>query len=312
MFRRAVLSFSLPAVICSLLFSASGRAQFPELPNRCTPTPDQTSPRADGNDAPHQKVIIERITFDVPVHLDNAAVAQVIARANQNEWTTDNPVWGAEFAEVGLRGAWQDQGYFRVNITAQPHSLGGNANEERFVVNAHVDEGLQYHLGDVQFSTTSNSVPPFSEGELRAAVPLGEGELFDVEKIRKAIGNLTRLYTTLGYIDFTVTPQVTADDKLQRISLTMLLDGQKQFRVRNVVILGLEPKLEARLTAIVTPGEIFNPQRVDDLLKTFIDENQAVLPPDVSHTNIQQVRRDTKAGIADVTFDFRSCPSNLQ
>jgi outer membrane protein assembly factor BamA len=167
-------------------------------------------------------------------------------------------------------------------------------------VNAYVDEGLQYHLGDVRFSTTNDSVAAFPEGELRAAVPLGEGELFNVEKIRKAIENLTKLYNYQGYIDFTVTPQVETDDKLQRILLLMVLDPQKQFRVRNLAILGLEPNLEASLSPIVQPGEIFNYQRVDDLLKTFIDENQAALPPDVTaEPFLATGRREWWAGAVD-------------
>jgi hypothetical protein len=127
MLRRAVLSFGLLAVICSLLFSAPSRGQSPEVPNRCTQPPDQTSLRTDGNDAPHRKVVIERIIFDGPIHLDNSAVAQIVAKANQNEWfTTDNSGWVEELAEIGLRGTWQDQGYFRVKVTVQAHSLGAD------------------------------------------------------------------------------------------------------------------------------------------------------------------------------------------
>jgi hypothetical protein len=43
-----------------------------------------------------------------------------------------------------LRGAWQNLGYFRVKVSAEARSLGSDSNEERFLVTAHVDEGLQY------------------------------------------------------------------------------------------------------------------------------------------------------------------------
>jgi len=102
-----------------------------------------------------------------------------------------------------------------------------------------------------------------------------------------------------------------SDDKLQRISSLMPLDPQRQFNVSNVAILGHEPNLEARVRTIVTPGAIFDAQPVYDLLKTFIDENQAVLPPDAS-TNLLTARRDVKTGIVDLTVDFRPCQANLQ
>lgn len=103
--RRAVLSFGLLAVIFSLLFSAPSCGQSPEVPNRCTQPPDQTSPRTDGDNVPHRKVVIERIIFDGPIHLDNSAVAQIVATANRNEWfTTDNAGWVEELAENWFEG----------------------------------------------------------------------------------------------------------------------------------------------------------------------------------------------------------------
>jgi hypothetical protein len=134
MFRPAHFSFALMAVICSLPFSAPICAQSPQVPNRCTPpTVDEASPSPGGTDSYRRKVIIHRISFDGPIHLEDSTLAQIIAKANQNEWlTTDNPLWVDELAEDGLTLAWQDQGYFRVKVTAQPHSLGGDANEERF------------------------------------------------------------------------------------------------------------------------------------------------------------------------------------
>jgi outer membrane protein assembly factor BamA len=55
---------------------------------------------------------------------------------------------------------------------------------------------------------------------------LREGELFNVERIRSGIDNLTKLYSSEGYIDFTVSPQLESAEKLRRISLLMSLDEQ--------------------------------------------------------------------------------------
>jgi hypothetical protein len=111
------------------------------------------------------------------------------------------------------------------------------------------------------------------------------------------------LYVSHGYIDFTAVPETEVNDKLQRISLVMQLDAEKQFHVGSFEILGLDPSLEARLRSIIRPGEIYNPQPAYDFLKG----NQSLLPPDVSSDDLES-RRNGATGIVDLVFDVRPCP----
>jgi len=307
MARRATLPVGLLAVICSLIYSAPGGAQSPPAPKRCSVAADADDNAPHGKrisaaevDAPHRKVIIERIQFDGPIHLADTDIAQVIAETNQHDLDADGSGWVEELAEIGLRGAWQDHGYFRVKVTAEAQSLGGDSSEEHFLVKAHIDEGLQYHLGDLRFANAwSGDVMSFSESELRNAFPLREGELFNVALIRKGIEELTKLYNSQGYIDFTAVPDTDVDDQLQRISLAMGLDQQKQFRIRTVDAVGLKPGLEAILKSKLKPGEIFNPEVIED----FFEENKSILPADTSRDNFQ-VRRDVRVGTVDLFFNF--------
>ena len=112
---------------------------------------------------------------------------------------------------------------------------------------------------------------------------------------------LTNLYGSHGFIDFTAIPVTEIDYNLQRISLLVRLDEQKQFRVGSVEIRGLDPSLETRLRSIVVPGEIFDPQTIE----TFFKENRPVLPP--RGLDNFQIRRNVRAGIVDLTFDPRLC-----
>ena len=118
--------------------------------------------------------------------------------------------WVAAFTNVALRGAWQDRGYFRVEFTSEARSLGGNSSEERFQIDAHVSEGLQYHLGDIRF-VDGTAIP---DAELQRVIPLRGGELFNVGLVRKGIEALTKLYGSHGYIDFTAVPDTEIDDNL--------------------------------------------------------------------------------------------------
>ncbi len=200
-----------------------------------------------------------------------------------------------------MRDAWQNRGYFKVYLTAEARSLGGNSTEERFLVTAHVEEGLQYHLRDIRFRGDS-TIP---ETELRAAIPIRNGDIFNVGLVRKGIGALTKLYNSHGYADFTTVPDTEIDDDLRPwISLMFVLDPEQQFRVGKVEIVGLAPKLEARLRGIARPGEIYNPEVIEDFLK----ENRQVLPSGLSLTDDMHVFRNVKAGIVDLALDFRTCP----
>ena len=311
---RRALQFGPLAVIYGLLLVMPCHAQFPLVPKRCSPPSTLLSLSAGDNldhsgkrpDAtPGRRVIIERINFDGPIHLPDSVVTQIVADANQGDgWHAGNLDWLHALTEVGLKNAWQNLGYFRVKVAAEASSLGVDSSTERFLVTAHVDEGLQYHLGELQFvSTAPGDMQPFPESQLRDAFPLHEGDLFNLDPIRKGIEALTKLYSSQGYIDFTATPEMKVDDKLQRISLVMYLDEQKQFRVGSTEILGLDHGVEARLRLIIRVGEVFNPQPAYDFLK----ENQSLLPPGVSLDDLQ-ARRNTKTGIVDVAFDARPCP----
>jgi outer membrane protein assembly factor BamA len=313
MARRATLPLGLLAVICSHVYAAPGGPQSPHTPKRCSVMAASEENASHGKvisvaevDAPHRKVIIERIQFDGPIHLADTDIAQIIAEANQHDLNADGSGWLEELTEVGLRGTWQDRGYFHVVVTAEAHSLGGDSNAERFLVTAHVNEGLQYHLGDLRFvsDTVALGDTPVPEAELRGVFPLHGGELFSVSMLREGLQILTKLFGSYGFVDFVAVPDITLDDSLQRISLVIRLQQSRQFRVGRVEILGLDPVLEARLRLIVKSGEIYNSEAIYD----FYQKNGSVIPFDLSFENSAEILRNVKAGIVDLTFDFRACP----
>ncbi len=106
-------------------------------------------------------------------------------------------------------------------------------------------------------------------------------------------------------MDFTVGADTQLDDDLRPgISLVLNLDLQKQYRIGNVDIAGLDPKLEARLRAIVRPGEIYLPYAVAD----FFEQNKSKLPSGLNPWKAMHVHFNGKDGIIDLVFEFRICP----
>jgi outer membrane translocation and assembly module TamA len=194
----------------------------------------------------------------------------------------------------------QDNGFFRAQVTVEKIVLSSDANQDHVSLAIHISEGKQYRLGDIQF----NGAHVFPPWQLRNQIPLGDGAVFDLSKLRKGVENLDKTYSPLGYINFTASPNVEIDDAHQRISVTFDLDEDRKFTVGRVQVLGLatdapEKELKIRLKT----GDPFNPELVDE----FYSDNKSILPPNASKENTQ-ISQNLLYNIVDVVFDFRPCP----
>lgn len=251
----------------------------------------------------HPKAMIDDVSFDGPIHLSQSVTNEIIAGFNEGDADATREDWVAGFVEVGIRSAWQDRGYFRVTVgQVETQPLGVYSDEQHFRVVIPLNEGLQYHLGDLSFVDAH----AFSPSELRDLIPLREGEIFDISKIRAGIEALNKKYAASGFIDFTAVPETEIDDKLQRISLTLRLDEQKQYRIRDVTVAGLDSALEMVLRSEFAQGEVFNPQRIDE----FVKQHRPLLPAKLNREDYLKAKRDTRLGIVDLSFDFRKLDSH--
>jgi len=179
MARRVLLTIGLLAVTNSFLFCAqSGSNSFgsPRLSFTCLyngklqTNTDEIVQHSDRQGDAYRKVIVDRIEFDRPVHLSESDVEQVIKTANEIGYNADTSGWVDELAEIGLRSAWQNQGYFEINVAAHAQSIGGDSDHERYLVAVDVEkEGPQFHLGDLRFTDGTAILRPNSNKFSRCA-----------------------------------------------------------------------------------------------------------------------------------------------
>jgi hypothetical protein len=300
MLCRTALSSGLFFVSLSL-YSVSVCAQTEQSWSPCPTSPAKTVgvPLEAGGD--HPKVIIDEVRFDAPIHLPESVVDDVIAQWNEADVDATNDGWVNQFVEGLIRGAWQDRGYFQVTVgRAEAEPLGGDSHEQHFRVSIPISEGVQYHLGELTLLNAS----AFSSGELQNLIPLREGEIFDISKIRAGIEALTKKYDAIGFIDFTAVPKTEIDDKLQRISLTLELDEQKQYRIGEVRVVA-DPGLLATMGNKLVYGEIFDPTVITD----FVKQHRSSLPANLRETDYLHAIRNTQLGIVDLYLDFRALDS---
>jgi outer membrane protein assembly factor BamA len=262
-----------------------------------------------GMNESRQRIIVDDVKFDGPIHVSDAVRQQVVSDLKQHDFNDNSDsksAWLGEIHAVGLMGAWQDQGYLNVEATAKEEVIRTDSMGKHVRIIAHINEGPQFRLGVVQFRSSDPGEPlAFGPEELRRLIPMAEGDIFSATKIREGLDALRHLYGSHGYIDFVATPLTDIDDSRQRISLVMALEQQKQFRVASVEVFGLDLRMEALLKSKLKPGDVYNWQVVEDFLK----QNASALPPDISPSDIE-LHRDVRRGTVDFRFNiFQGCPN---
>ena len=286
------------------------------------------------------KVVVDSVVFDSPTSLPSSIRDQLISELESKEFSASSERL-EEFNEVAVRGAWQDQGFFKMTSTVKAKTIRGDATEQHVSVTIHVDEGIQYRLKDIRFRKAPDDVTwgnddswasedenarkgkpslrkkvafddaehlglaelAFPPEELRKRVPLSEGELFSTRQIREGLDALKQLYGSYGYLNFVASPLTEVDDSSGMISLIMELDEGRQFRVRRIEVQGLDPQTEGRLKWRIKPGDIFNGKFLGD----FFADNKNILPSGASPENAE-LHKNEKSGTVDVLFRFPTCP----
>ncbi len=333
--RRFAPVLVLLGLIYPLACPSPLRSQSLTSPAPCAPS----TPTTDENSQPTgekvlQKIIVDNVAFDGSLSLPVSIRDQVIADLMQKRYAVDTQVL-EEWNEVSVRGAWMDEGFFKMDSTLKTQIIFGDTTEQHVSVLVHVDEGIQYRLTSIRFrkyvdwddvvrfdsdDAVDTGKPAlrrktpddaehlgsaelaFPPEELRTLVPLNDGDLLSTKQIKEGLDALKRLYGSHGYINFVATPLTEADDSNGTISLTMELDEGKQFRLRKTEVSGLDPQAASALKWPMRPGDIFN----NELFKDFFTDNKGILPAGTSPRNLE-LRKNEKNGTVDLRLVFPAC-----
>lgn len=300
----------LMVLIQAVLCSSVAHGQIPERLQRCPPSPtfaeQGATLRHNSQSAVQPKnILIDAVSFDEPVSLPNTDLAQLTGELEQRKFDAASD-WVGELTDSIVRRMWQDNGYFKADVTVAPEILSRDSGGQHVALTIHVDEGPQYSLGDLRFRSADPHDPlVFPSEQLRKLVSLQEGDVFDADKIRQSLDATRRLYGSSGYIDATMQPTLDVDGERRHINLTIQIDQQKQYRIGKIEVLGLDPTTETSLRAMMKPGDVFD----IDVVRQFFDENRAALPGDASMEDVE-LKRDSKNGTVNMRFNLLACPSS--
>jgi outer membrane protein assembly factor BamA len=254
------------------------------------------------------KISIVDVEFQGENPLSDALRAKLAKSIKQDHlWVTlekADSSW-VDGAIYPIREALNNQGYFKASVEGTPYLVRALPAERLYVLSVVVESGPKFNLGKIHFATVSETPLVFPEALLRRQIPMQEGEVFNISKIRDGLDAIGRLYSSKGYIDATPEPDTTIDEEGSRIDLLIKVDQQQPYRIAKTTFLGWganaqdEPKLPQKI------GDLFN----SALWQDFFKDNKPLLPPDASPEKNMQIQKNVPAATLEITFDFRACPS---
>ncbi len=225
----------------------------------------------------------------------------------------------SEDLEVGVRGLYRDNGYFKVsvgqpileNIDTQGGRLGipvplmGRSHGKAVNITIPIEEGERFRMGTLKIvSSDPDKALSLKVDALKGAFPLKQGDLFSTEKVRKALENYGKIYGEYGFIDFTPEPDTEVDEANKIINLTLRFDEQKQYFVRRIDFSGNTTTRDKviRRELLIDEGQLFN-KRLWEL--SVLRLNQLDYFDKIEADKAAEIKRNSKEGTVDINLKLK-------
>lgn len=222
-----------------------------------------------------------------------------------------------EDQEVGVRGLYQDNGYFKVslpdpileNVDTEGWKYGipfaGRTTGKAVNITIPIEEGERYTMGSIKIvSSDPDKALSLKVDALKSVFPLKAGDVFSTAKIRKAMEDYTKIYGQYGFIDFVPEPETDIDEKAKRIDVTMKFDEGKQYYVRRIEFSGNTTTRDKviRRELLIDEGQLFN-KRLWEI--SILRLNQLNYFDKIEADKSAEIKRDTKAGTVDILLKLK-------
>ncbi len=212
-----------------------------------------------------------------------------------------------------VRNEYQDRGYAKVIVeeptTKLQDTSGGfslplpllrSKPGKRIDVNIPIEEGAQYHLG--QLTLSGNKL--YTDEQLKSVIGLKSGDVFSVGKIRKAFDNIRKAYGERGYINETPIPDQSFDDEKKTVDFAIKFDEGKQFFVHRIDFTGNTTTRDKviRREMLLDEGSVYN-TRLWEL--SLLRINQLGFFEQVKAGKDDDVKLNDRDGQVDLTLKLK-------
>ena len=217
-----------------------------------------------------------------------------------------------------VRNAYQIRGHFKANVLNHDLNIRDQKGRRIFPIplvwkkkakladiKLFLEEGDRFHRGKLSFTDVKLFRTP--EAVLGPVFQMEENAVFDIEKLRKGLDNLKKLYGEFGYIDFVAEPnfEFRDDEDPPKIDLNFIADEGKQFFVRRINFSGNTTTRDKviRRELMLDEGDMFNTRLWD---MSMLRLNQlGYFEPIEEEEGGTDIRRDTRQGLVDLTLNIK-------
>jgi outer membrane protein insertion porin family len=222
-----------------------------------------------------------------------------------------------EDLEVGVRGLYQDNGYFKVlvkepvleSIDTTGHRLGvpltGTTHGKAVNITIPIEEGERYKMGTLRIvSADPDKSLSLKVEALKNIFPLKQGDIFSTAKVRKALEDYGKAYGEFGFIDFTTEPAEDIDEAKKEINLILKFNEEKQYYVRRIDFVGNTTTRDKviRRELLIDEGQLFN-KRYWEL--SILRLNQLDYFDKIEADKAAEIKRNTKDGTVDISLKLK-------
>lgn len=186
----------------------------------------------------------------------------------------------SEEMEERVRAAFQDRGYFKVEVKSlriKPRDPLGVPKP--VTLEGEVSEGPQYRLGEVTF--VKNHAFPVEE--LRQQFPLKKGDLMERDKVASGLESLRKLYGTNGYLEYVSIPD-TEFGCNGTVSLNITIEEGPQYHMGKLdLVAAKETVARLRSEWKLAEGAVYDATYIDH----YLDDNRDSFPVNFNRENVQ-------------------------
>jgi outer membrane protein insertion porin family len=209
-----------------------------------------------------EKIIIEKVEYDGMISLEPEVFEAVIANKEHEfmGW-----FWGRndgkmrladlEYDHLRIRDMYMQHGYLDASVT-EPF-VRVNFDHYTAQMSYQIEEGISYSISDIVFSQSKEVI---DEQEIRDAISLEIGEIFNIETFRNDSQRIKTLVADLGYAFVQVRPDLRKNKENQEVEVVFQIIPGDKVKIRNVVISGNTRTLDRiiRRELFLGPGDMYS------------------------------------------------------
>jgi outer membrane protein insertion porin family len=184
----------------------------------------------------NEKVHIRKISFSGNVHYSDEILKKLLPETKEEgwfSWFTKSGIYKEDILERDLDAIvafYFQKGFIQVKVGKPKVTI----DKEGIRVNIPVEEGQQFKIGKVDIQ--GDLLLP--KEELLKRVPVYVGEIFNRDRVREALSNLTDLYADKGYAFVDVNPMTVPHKDQPLVDLTFEIHQGSKVYFERINILG--------------------------------------------------------------------------